>query len=1070
MAITRNSRFLWTILVFIITCVFSLPAYAKYAGGTGEPNDPYQIATPEDLMLLGESPNDYDKQFILTTDIDLDPNLPGGRVFTHAVIAHNASKSKSFKDASFTGSLDGKGHIIKSLILHGDKGENLGLFGVIGSGGEVTSLRIENATITGGENSRYLGVLAGINHGTVKNCCTTSRVLGEDQRDDLKESLVRIRTRLNNPEFVGGLAGSNDGTVSNCYAVSMVIGGWRCVSAGGLVAMNAGDVSNCYAEGEVIDGSGSAVGIGGLVGGNGGRITHSYATAKISVGERTDHSGGLVGAGSGLTTQCFWDTQTSGIKVSSGGTGLTTAQMTEPKTYSRNGWAGNPNWVIDAGRDYPRLSWEGRPGQTISETTIDWLAGSGTEYDPYIISTAEQLTMIGKTSLLWDKHFILANNIDLDPNLPGLHVFTESIIAPDLTPRRTITQKGVGLSFTGTFDGKGHTLHNLTLHNRDKPTSYVGLFGIVGERGQVVNLALVNVNITGVTYKFQGAIATLAGYNLGSISDCYVTGKATGDDDIGGLVGKNEGAITTCCTSVEVTGDKVYGIGGLVGCNQGTITNCYACGPVVGRGRCGMLGGLAGVSYRDGSITYSYSTGPVSSGKGSFDLGGFVGKNAGVITYCFWNIQTSRIRVSDGGMGLTTAQMMASQIYSHNGWASNPNWVLNNGKDYPHLMWEGTSGKRIPEPTTTWLNGNGTKDNPYKVATAEQLAFLGTASMLWDKHFILASDIDLAGIDARPIGSPEPFTGSFNGKGHAVHNLCIDANNVPLSDLGLFGIIGSQGRVTNLRLENVAITTGIGSLCCGALAGKNEGLITNCCAAGMVTGDDTLGGLVGSNTGTITKSYSTCTVTGTRNSWNVGGLVGYNVEDIMDCYATGNVTCNDISYNLGGLTGSNKGTIICSFAAGNVSAGVESHTLGGLTGDNKGSIANCYSTGNVTAREKSFPLAGLVGSNGGTVRHCYSIGRVGASRAAGGLVGTISGGSATSPAAVSSLVASSIKGSFWDTDTSGQQHSTGGTGKTTAEMHTAGTFLEAGWDFVDETANGTEDIWRMPEDDYPRLW
>ena len=47
----------------------------------------------------------------------------------------------------------------------------------------------------------------------------------------------------------------------------------------------------------------------------------------------------------------------------------------------------------------------------------------------------------------------------------------------------------------------------------------------------------------------------------------------------------------------------------------------------------------------------------------------------------------------------------------------------------------------------------------------------------------------------------------------------------------------------------------------------------------------------------------------------------------------------------------------------------------------------------------------------------------------------------------------------------------GGRGKTTAEMQTAKTFLDAGWDFVDETANGTEDIWWILEGkDYPRLW
>jgi hypothetical protein len=64
-----------------------------------------------------------------------------------------------------------------------------------------------------------------------------------------------------------------------------------------------------------------------------------------------------------------------------------------------------------------------------------------------------------------------------------------------------------------------------------------------------------------------------------------------------------------------------------------------------------------------------------------------------------------------------------------------------------------------------------------------------------------------------------------------------------------------------------------------------------------------------------------------------------------------------------------------------------------------------------------------------------------------------------------------ISSSFWDTETSGQDTSDGGTGKTTAEMQTASTFLEAGWDFAGETANGSEDIWWINEgQDYPRLW
>ena len=68
MATTGISRTWRKILLAITIFSFSLPAYAKYSGGTGEPNDPYQIATAEDLMLLGDSPEDYDKHFILTTD------------------------------------------------------------------------------------------------------------------------------------------------------------------------------------------------------------------------------------------------------------------------------------------------------------------------------------------------------------------------------------------------------------------------------------------------------------------------------------------------------------------------------------------------------------------------------------------------------------------------------------------------------------------------------------------------------------------------------------------------------------------------------------------------------------------------------------------------------------------------------------------------------------------------------------------------------------------------------------------------------------------------------------------
>jgi hypothetical protein len=91
------------------------------------------------------------------------------------------------------------------------------------------------------------------------------------------------------------------------------------------------------------------------------------------------------------------------------------------------------------------------------------------------------------------------------------------------------------------------------------------------------------------------------------------------------------------------------------------------------------------------------------------------------------------------------------------------------------------------------------------------------------------------------------------------------------------------------------------------------------------------------------------------------------------------------------------------------------------------------------------------------VTYCYSTGAVNGSYRVGGLVGFSWVECATA--------------SFWDTQTSGQATSAGGIGKTTAEMQTAATFLDAGWDFVGEVANGTEDLWWILEGkDYPRLW
>jgi len=191
------------------------------------------------------------------------------------------------------------------------------------------------------------------------------------------------------------------------------------------------------------------------------------------------------------------------------------------------------------------------------------------------------------------------------------------------------------------------------------------------------------------------------------------------------------------------------------------------------------------------------------------------------------------------------------------------------------------------------------------------------------------------------------------------------------------------------------------------------------------------------------------TVTG---QYEVGGLIGYNCYGrVTDC---GTATTVIGRYYTGGLLGANQyGTIARCRSTEWVTG--EKDT-GGLVGnERRGTITDCYSIASVVGLQHT---GGLLGdSSGGTVRNCYAVGPVVGTEDTGGFVGEHS---SVEPVA-----------SFWDMEASGITASAGGTGLTTGEMMTTATFLEAGWDFVGETENGTEEIWWIDEgQDYPRLW
>ena len=265
----KDLQIIRTIPLLFTICLLSFPAYAKYSGGTGEPNDPYQIATAEDLIALGEDPNDYDKHFILTADIDLDPNLPGRKVFDKAVIAPG-SRAREYPHpvlgTPFTGVFDGNSHTISHLTIEGRY--DLGLFGKLE--GEVKNLGVVDVNIAGiGDD--YVGGLVGYSmYGNMTRCYSTGEVSGYSH--------------------VGGLVGKNLGDVIECYSSNTVVGTGRLDTArgdsggvGGLVGTNTGIVASCHSDSAV---TGHRE-VGGLVGLGGGIVSGATAPGRSAASGRS---------------------------------------------------------------------------------------------------------------------------------------------------------------------------------------------------------------------------------------------------------------------------------------------------------------------------------------------------------------------------------------------------------------------------------------------------------------------------------------------------------------------------------------------------------------------------------------------------------------------------------------------------------------------------------------------------------------------------------------------------------------------------------------------------------------
>lgn len=263
--------------------------------------------------------------------------------------------------------------------------------------------------------------------------------------------------------------------------------------------------------------------------------------------------------------------------------------------------------------------------------------GTGTEKDPWLISTADDLFRLaaqinGETQgyVYREAHYRLTGNIDLgNKNWMPIGV------------GETFSRYG----FCGVFDGDGYTVSGMrAIHSESNMLRAMGLFGSV--RGTVKNLTVAASELNTTRHENDIATGTVAG-NLdagGILQNCHAAADVCvrGGYKTGGIVGNCRGMITDCTNAASVSVDSEVGAGGGVAGSlygspkldsvSGIIRNCSNTGPMVSIG--GDIGGIIGLMMGEAEVTGCTNTGSVSGGENTGGIVGILHSSVGTVADC----------------------------------------------------------------------------------------------------------------------------------------------------------------------------------------------------------------------------------------------------------------------------------------------------------------------------------------------------------------------------------------------------------------------------------------------------
>ena len=618
--------------------------------------------------------------------------------------------------------------------------------------------------------------------------------------------------------------------------------------------------------------------------------------------------------------------------------------------------------------------------------------GSGTKADPYKISSADTMKALSESvaagETYADKYISLSKDIDL----AGI----------DWTP--------IGDSknlFAGIFNGKGHTVSNLTIGTETSPASKAaaGLFGYASVDAQFYNVSLTGVkiytNASATTY--AGSLVAYAKVDSSKqhgtlFQNCHADGVisvetgGSGTCMAGGLVGFGNQYMTiaNCGADVDVavsTGAKRANAGGLVGYEsiKALTVNCYSLGDIKAdtSDDNGNIGGLVGGA--NGMLYNNYTAAKVTAPETAKKTGAVAGTSAAatLLSHCYYDKDKTATAVGDnrgatgvdGTTGKTSAELASEDFQAllssnlaesaRNAFAEEvANTTALNGLDYSARAevfgnkfydWNFADSK-VTHSKELWasavidesifVGGKGTEEDPYTIETEDQLRAFAKS---------MTSKIDYSCIYIKLTKDIELKGGRWIpiGEGEYAFKGYFDGDGHSITGLN----IGSK----DTPYEDPT----------GDDAGMYFGLF----------------GVLDSGAEVRDLSIDADINVTSAQTIYVAGVAGYTREALVDGVTVsgsikGATTHNKSNVFVGGITGNCLrqkiiNTVVTADMRVEAVGGIAE--AGGIAGlQNRGLIANSYTTGKITGTadrvaEGAPALGGIAGVHAGTILNCYSL-------------------------------------------------------------------------------------------------